>query len=185
MAKPENISEKSLVEGCSRNDRRAQEALYRLFFDKMFRMVSRHTNDEQRALEIVNNGFLRVFSKISTFRHEGSLEGWVRRLVFHAIADHFRKEPQKIFFLDPEERDAPVHNNALSNLYFEDLTRLVDMLPKATREVFWLYAIEGFQHTEIATQLQISEGTSKWHLSNARQKLKELLQTYYNQHHHA
>jgi RNA polymerase sigma factor (sigma-70 family) len=185
MSKSGDITEKSLVEGCARNDRRAQEALYRLFFDKMYRMVARHTDDEQLALEIVNNGFLRVFTKIDSFRFEGSLEGWIRKLVFHAISDHFRKEPKKIFFLDPEERELPVHNNALNNLYLEDIVRLVDMLPKATREVFWLYAIEGFAHAEIAARLSISEGTSKWHLSSARQKLKDLLLTHYNLPHHA
>ncbi|MBX2929226.1 MAG: sigma-70 family RNA polymerase sigma factor [Saprospiraceae bacterium] len=178
-------TEKALVEGCIRNDRRCQEAFYRKFFDTMFRMVSRYTDDRDLAMEIVNNGFLRVFQKLDTFTFSGSLEGWVRRLVFHALSDHFRRQPKNVHFIDLEERDAPVSGNVLNSLYFEDIIKLVDMLPNASREVFWLYAIEGYPHAEIGKRLHISEGTSKWHLSMARQKLKELLHTHYNLNYHA
>ncbi len=180
MAEKAAYTEKELVEGCIRNDRRCQEAFYRKFFDTMFRMVSRYTEDRELALEIVNNGFLRVFKKLDTFSFSGSLEGWVRRLVFHAMSDHFRREPKQVHFMDLADRDAPQNGNVLNDLYFEDIVKLVDMLPDSSRQVFWLYAIEGFAHAEIARRLNISEGTSKWHLSMARQKLKELLHTHYN-----
>jgi RNA polymerase sigma factor (sigma-70 family) len=168
-------TEKELVEGCIKNDRYCQELLYRRFFDSMMRMCTRYTHDRDEALLIVNNGFLRVFKKLDRFGFKGSLEGWIRRLVFHSLSDHYRGKAKDIRFLEIVDRDYPDSNGALSKLYFEDIMDLVEELPPATKQVFILYAIEGFNHVEIGAQLGISDGTSKWHLSAARAKLKELL----------
>ena len=168
-------TEEELVAGCVRNDRLCQELLYRKFFPTMYRMCQRHANQEEETLEILNTGFLRVFTKLHTFAFKGSLEGWIRRIIFHSLADYYRKNDKQLHFLPMEDWDAPTASTPLENLYFEDVISLVDKLPKATREVFWLYAIEGYSHNEIGEQLGISSGTSKWHLSNARQKLKDLV----------
>ena len=170
-----NYTEQELVEGCARNERRAQEALYRRFFPEMLRMCRRYTRDEDTAIEIVNNGFLRVFKKIHTFAFKGSLEGWVRRLVYHSMADHFRDNARYLHFLVLEERDEAVPERGHEVFYEEDILRAVRTLPPVSQEVFRLYAIEGYSHAEIAENLSISEGTSKWHLSTARQKLREIL----------
>lgn len=146
----------------------------------MFRMCTRYAKDEEEAMEIVNAGFMKVFTKIDTFAFKGSLEGWIRRLCFHCLADHYRKQDRKLHFLALEDRDAPTPASPLENLYFEDIIGLVDQLPRATREVFWLYAVEGYTHVEIAEKVGISSGTSKWHLSNARQKLKALIEKQYH-----
>ncbi|MCB0636809.1 MAG: RNA polymerase sigma factor [Lewinella sp.] len=147
----------------------------------MYRMCLRYAKSEDEAMEIVNAGFLRVFTKLDTFAFKGSLEGWIRRLCFHCLADHYRKQDRQVHFLALEDRDAPTEASPLQRLYFEDIIQLVDKLPQATREVFWLYAVEGYTHVEIAEKVGISSGTSKWHLSNARKKLKALLeQQYYN-----
>ena len=181
--KPE-YNEAQIVAGCVQNDRTAQEILYRQHFAKMMQMCLRYTNgDREKALEIFNDGFLRVFKKINTFEFKGSLEGWIRRLVFHAISDYFKANRQymdSIVFEEPEHQNTEgglkkVESGGLSNLYFEDIIKMVDMLPPATREVFKLYAIDGYNHNEIAEQLGISVGTSKWHLSTARGKLKVLI----------
>lgn len=186
MAKPEQFTERELVEGCVRNDRFFQEMLFRRYFPTMMRMCRRYANDQDTAMEIVNIGFLRVFQKIDTFAFKGSLEGWIRRLVFHSLSDYYKKQNRKgIHFLDIEDRDAPVRSEAISNLHFEDIIKLVDMLPDATRNVFYLYAIEGYSHKEIGEQMRISEGTSKWHLSVARKKLRDLIQQLYNLNYHA
>ena len=172
-----NWTERELVDGCVRNDRRAQEALYRRFFPGMMRMCLRYTRDEGRAMEIVNNGFLRVFKKLDTFAFKGSLEGWVRRLVYHSVADHFREHAKYYHFLVFEERDATVLETGNDRFFEEDILREVRALPPTSQEVFRLYAIEGFSHNEIAERLGMSEGTSKWHLSTARAKLREQLET--------
>lgn len=172
-------TDEALVAGCAANDRRAQEALYRRFFPEMLRMCRRHTRDDEVALDILNRGFLRVFQKIHTFAFRGSLEGWVRRLVWHSLADHFRDNARYARFLVFEERDdsnVPAAGHEADAFHEEEILRAVRNLPPMSQEVFRLYAIEGYSHAEIAESLRISEGTSKWHLSTARQKLREKLQ---------
>jgi RNA polymerase sigma factor (sigma-70 family) len=180
-----NLSENEIVAGCVRNDRKCQEILYRRHFPAMIQMCLRYTNgDKERALEILNDGFLRIFKKIDTFEFKGSLEGWIRRLVFHAISDYFKQNQKyldNIVFSEvlPEPKIAQNGRNtegALSNLYYDDLVRNIEILPPATREVFRLYALEGFSHAEISAQLHISVGTSKWHLSTAREQLRKVVQ---------
>lgn len=168
-------SEKTIIEGCLRNERYWQEVLYRQYFPTMMRMVMRYANDEDTAMLIVNTGMLKVFQKLDTFEFKGSFEGWIRRLVFHSVSDYFRKEKKHLHFMVFEERDRSSKTNALDNLYESDILKLVDELPPSSANVFRLYAIEGYTHVEISKMLGISEGTSKWHLSNARKKLQELL----------
>ncbi|MBV6428770.1 MAG: hypothetical protein KIPDCIKN_03307 [Haliscomenobacter sp.] len=175
-----DYSEKELVEQCAKNKRQAQEALYRRFFPAMLRMCLRYSSDKDIALEILNAGFLRVFQKIHTFSFSGSLEGWIRRIIFHSISDYFRQHARQETILDWDGRDAPTRATALNELYFQDIMGLVDHLPAAEKEVFVLYAIEGFTHAEIGERLNMSPGTSKWHLSMARKQLKELIQHLYN-----
>lgn len=169
------LTEKDLVAGCVQNDRQHQEVLYRRFFPAMIGMCLRYTQDRNLAMEIVNTGFLRVFKKLDTFKFNGSLEGWIRKIVYHSLADHFKKKSNKIHFLEIEQGDKPRENLVLEGLYAEDILKSVDKLPDATRRVFILYAIEGFKHHEIAEDLCISIGTSKWHLSEARKKLRGFL----------
>lgn len=172
-----NYSDQELVDGCVRNDRRTQEAFYRRFFPEMLRMCLRYTRDEDTAIEIVNNGFLRVFKKLHTYAFKGSLEGWVRRLVYHSMADYYRDNARYLHFLVLEERDEVVPERGHDVFYEEEILKAVSTLPPVSQQVFRLYAIEGYSHAEIAANLSISEGTSKWHLSTARQKLRDLLET--------
>ena len=170
-----NKSEKALVEGCVQNDRNCQEQLYKRYFASMMKMCMRYASDQDEAMMIVNNGFLRVFKKIHTYSFKGSLEGWIRRLVFHSLSDYYKKQSRYLHFMVFEDRDASTSTNALSGLYLEDILKMVNHLPPATADVFRLYAIEGFPHAEIGKKLGISEGTSKWHLASARKKLKEMI----------
>lgn len=171
-----NYTDQEMVDGCVRNDRRMQEAFYRRFFPEMLRMCLRYTRDEDTAIEIVNNGFLRVFKKLHTFAFKGSLEGWVRRLVYHSMADYYRDNARYLHFLVLEERDEIVPERGHDVFYEEEILKAVSTLPPVSQQVFRLYAIEGYSHAEIADNLSISEGTSKWHLSTARQKLRDLLE---------
>lgn len=185
MPKKKELTEEELVKACVANDRRGQEMLFRKYFPTMMRMCMRYTDDKQVAMEIVNAGFLRVFKKLHTFSFAGSLEGWIRRLVFHALSDHFKKQTKPVHFLSLEDRDAPHESNALDQLFWEDIIKLIDYLPSASKEVFWLYAIEGYSHAEIAERVNISVGTSKWHLSNARKKLRQLISQINNKSNYA
>jgi len=175
MLKKQKYTEKEIVEGCIRNERNFQEILYRQHLATMMRMCMRYTNDRDKAMEIINSGFLRVFQKLHTFAFKGSLEGWIRKLVYHSISDYFKKESKYLQFLVFEERDQSTLEKAHSELYAEDLLKIVDTLPPSTQRVFRLYAIDGYSHVEISKRLEISVGTSKWHLSNARKILKQLI----------
>ncbi|MBI1225673.1 MAG: sigma-70 family RNA polymerase sigma factor [Bacteroidetes bacterium] len=175
MFQKKQHTDEELVKGCVANDRYWQEQFYRRFFPTMMEMCLRRTDDKDEAMSIVNNGFLRVFKKIHLYSFKGSLEGWVRRLVWHSLADYFRDQQKYVHFLVFEERDEPVYANTASQLYVEDILKMVNSLPPASAEVFRLYAIEGFSHAEIGEQLGISDGTSKWHLSTARQQLRKMI----------
>ncbi|MCR9287510.1 RNA polymerase sigma factor [Saprospiraceae bacterium] len=175
MFKRKKYTDEELVNGCVANDRFFQEKLYRKYFASMMSMCMRYTRDKEVAMIIINNGFLRVYKKIELYSYKGSLEGWIRRLVFHSLSDYFKKESRQIRFLELENRDAPINGEGLQNMYMEDLMKMVDLLPPATKKVFTLYAIEGYTHVEISKNIGISEGTSKWHLATARKKLKQLI----------
>jgi len=164
-----------LIKGCKANDRRSQEELYRTFFDKMLAMCRRYTQDEDQQISILNDGFLKVFKKIDTFKGEGSFEGWVRRLVFSSLSDYFRKENKYLKFMIFDTPDSELPSESEESLYYQDIIKLIDRLPEKTKDVFHKYAIEGYTHKDIGAELNISEGTSKWHLSEARKKLQELL----------
>jgi len=185
MWKKKTYTDRELVQGCANNERKFQELLYRRYFRSMMYMCMKHTEDRDLAMQIVNNGFLKVFKKIDSFSFKGSLEGWIRRIVFHSLSDFYKQHSKYVQFLVFEEKEKTIPDTVLSNMYVEDILKMVNELPPATKKVFHLYAIEGFAHKEIAAQLQISEGTSKWHLSAARKTLKKMLSnsSNINKHH--
>lgn len=143
----------------------------------MYALCTKYCKDESEALIMLNDGFLKVFKNISSFRHDGSLEGWIRKIIFRSIADHFRIKSNQVRFILPEDNmpELIAQENASSALDIEDLIHIIEVLPAASAKVLLLYAIEGFSHKEIGQLLDISENTSKWHLSNARQILREKL----------
>ncbi|MEM7103805.1 MAG: sigma-70 family RNA polymerase sigma factor [Bacteroidota bacterium] len=177
-------TEEEIIKGCVRNDRFFQEVLYRKYFAKMMHLCFRYTSDRDKAMEIVNNGFLRVFQKIDKYSFKGSFEGWVRKLVFHSISDYFRKESKYAETIIFESYEKVDNHSILNQMYVEDIMRLVRSLPPATQKVFELYAIEGYTHVEIGKELGISSGTSKWHLAEARKKLKIMLKTLQTSYYH-
>ena len=126
-------------------------------------------------MEILNNGMLRVFQKIGQFEQKGSLEGWIRRIVYHALCNHFQSKSNYIKFLILEDYDAPIRPAVEDQSKLDSLLAMINNLPTATGKVFKLYAIDGYRHREIADILNISTGTSKWHLSEARKQLKEMI----------
>lgn len=165
-----------LIQGCIRNERSSQEKLYRMFYPKMMAMVRRYIDQEMQAEEVMNNGYLRAFQKIGQYNFQGSFEGWLRKIIFHAVSDYVKqnhKYSEKVILV---EKDEVVHKDHADKLYYDQLLELVQGLPDATRTVFNMYVMEGFTHKEIGGMLGISEGTSKWHLSEGRRQLKEKIE---------
>lgn len=148
----------------------------------MMAVVRRYIDHYEQAEEVLNNGFLRAFQKIDQYTFQGSFEGWLRKIVFHSVSDYVKQNTrynEKIMLV---EKDEYVHKDHADKMYYEQLLLLVQQLPDATRSVFNMYIMEGFSHKEIGKMLGISEGTSKWHLSEGRRILKdkiERLQLHY------
>lgn len=171
------MTEKELIKACKKNDRKAQEMLYRKYFNMVKSICIRYTQDDDKLISIINDSFLKIFKGIINYQATGSFEGWIRRTSFNALSDYFRKDnryTKNTSFLVPEQSS---NSEAISDLYYADLLDMVDILPETTKLVFKKYAIEGYTHKEIGESLGFSDGTSKWHLFEARKKLKNILKT--------
>jgi RNA polymerase sigma-70 factor (ECF subfamily) len=168
-----------IIAGCIKNDRRAQEQLYRSFYRAMISLCLRYTKNEADAVEVLNNGFLKVFKNIQRYHSsQASLYTWIRAIVINSCID-FVKSKQRIEqhseLTEAMEVDIPA--DVVSKMKTTELLQLVRELPPATQAVFNLYVIEGYNHKEIADLLKISTGTSKWHLSEAKKSLQKKIQT--------
>jgi RNA polymerase sigma factor (sigma-70 family) len=142
----------------------------------MMALVRRYIDQEMQAEEVLNNGYLRAFQKIKQYNFQGSFEGWLRKIVFHAVADYVKQNARYTDHVIMVEKDELVHKDHADKLYYDQLVKMIQMLPEATRAVFNMYVLEGFTHKEIGNMLGISEGTSKWHLSEGRKVLKERIE---------
>lgn len=131
-----------------------------------------YVKDVHQAEDLMITAFMKVFLNLASFSHQGSFEGWIRRIMVNECISFLRAN-RRIVFLDDEKFRDDSHSDIESNLSVEDLQSLIDALPDGYRMVFNLYAIEGYKHREISAMLGISEGTSKSQLSHARRILKE------------
>lgn len=161
-----------LIRGCMRNERSAQEQIYSMFYPRMMGVVRRYIDHIEQAEEVINNGFLRAFQKVNQYTFQGSFEGWLRKIIFHSVSDYVKQNTRYNENIVLVEKDEYIHKDHAENLYYNQLLELVHALPDATRSVFNMYVMEGYSHKEIGKALGISEGTSKWHLSEARRMLK-------------
>ncbi len=179
--KLENTDLNLLWNACLTEDRKAQFKLYQLFSNKMFAVCLRYAADKDEAADILQTGFIKVFSKSQLFDNKGSLEGWIRRIMVNtAIEMHRRNKANFLESLQEQHQDMhETHARTDDSIHYKDLMQLVTRLPIGYKTVFNLYAIEGYSHKEIAAMLLISEGNSKSQLSRARQWLKDKL-THHN-----
>ncbi len=171
-----------LVEQCQRGNTFAQKRLYDHYVGRLFRVSLRYVRDESEAEEVLMNAFLKVFGSIQNFiyRDDNSFEAWLRRIVVNEALQHLRST-RKILSIHADEETVnypDVDSLPDAALNVEQLHSLIRELPPGYRTVFNLYAIEGFTHAEIASQLAISENTSKSQLSKARALLQTWLKQY-------
>jgi len=168
-----------LITGCKEGNRLAQKYLYQRYFGRVLGIGMRYASSKEEAVEVLNLAFLKVFENIHQFKSKGSLGGWIAKIVFNTSIDFVRSQSTYKKVIDfNETSEQPIQNEALDNLAVEDIYRFIQKLPATSRTVFCLYAIDGYKHHEIAEQLGISEGTSKWYLSEARKELKSLMKHY-------
>lgn len=169
-------SEEELLAKCLKGKRSAQQELYNRFADKMLAVCLRYVG-EFEAEDVLVSAFMKIFDKIGQFSGEGSLEGWIRRIMVNESLMHLRKNKNIQYAEDIETAEREMSGElADAQLEVDDLMQMVQELPDGYRMVFNLYAIEGYSHKEIAQQLNISEGTSKSQLSKARNMLRQKLE---------
>ncbi|MGZ3882924.1 MAG: RNA polymerase sigma factor [Bacteroidia bacterium] len=169
-----------LINECINRERRAEYAMYKATYSYLMSICIRYTRNSDKAKEILNMGFLKILDNLEKYRPEVPFKTWIRRIMINTLIDEYRKDKKHAQNLEYVEEyydtsDYAELNDALSRINTKYIYELIAKLPPASQQVFNLYVIDGFSHKEIAEMVGISEGTSKWHLNSAREKLKQLL----------
>lgn len=165
-----------ILEACIKGNKYSQKVLYDTFAPKMFGICLRYASDFHQAEDLLQEGFIKVFSKLDLYKNKGSFEGWMKRIFINTAIEHYRKNIR----LNPlsvlqEAKNHTTEEEALQNLAQQDLLEMIQQLPLGYRTVFNLYAIEGYNHREIGDLLDISSGTSKSQLARARIALQKMV----------
>lgn len=167
--------DKRLIKKAAKKNRSAQHKLYERYAPKMLSVCRMYVSDRQFAEDVMLKGFFKVFKHLKKFKFEGSFEGWVRRIMIREAIDFLRRQKQMNFSNNLED-DYTLEAIQLTDFDETDyLQEMIDRLPAGYRAVFVMYAVEGYKHREIATELGISVGTSKSQLAKARQLLQHKL----------
>lgn len=171
------LNEEFLLSGCKRNDRRSQESLYKLFAGKMYAICLSYAGERPLAQDILQESFIKVFRNIDNYKNDGSLEGWIRRIVANTAIDHIRKKKREGNYIDiePGNQDLQAPDSVLKMIGFNELMQQVERLPEGARMIFNMHALDGYSHKEIAERLNITEGTSKSQFSRARKLLMNFI----------
>ena len=172
---------KKIIKGCLEGNRRDQELLYRRHAAKLYAVCLQYSGNDEEARDILQEGFIKIFENLVYYKHEGSFEGWMRRITVNTALEKFRNK-HNLYRVDdidliPEPEVEP-DNEDYAGLEANDLLAIIRELPPKYRMVFNLYAIEGYSHKEIASMINISEGTSKSNLSRARVILQRRVWAY-------
>lgn len=170
----------AIIEQLKENDRKAQKLVYEKLFGKMNAVCVRYVKDRDDAMEVTNNAFFKVFKNIHQFKNQGSFEGWVKRITINTALDYLKeiKNYKNNVQIDTDSLqlyNGVIDNRVISKFNVQELLALVELLPPMAKTVFNLYAIDGYQHKDIADMLNINEVTSRTYLHAARNKLKQLL----------
>jgi RNA polymerase sigma-70 factor (ECF subfamily) len=171
-----------LLNDAAKGDRRAQFQLYKRCFSVLMSVCVRYRRSEEEAAAMVNEGFLKIVNSLTKYSPETPFEAWIRRIMINTLIDDFRKNRKVQELIENQDfTDTNNHNGLVdfntADLQFEagQLEAMIRSLPPMSQKVFNLFAIDGYGHLEISELLGISEGTSKWHLSFARQRLRDML----------
>ena len=156
-----------------------QEELYQRFSPRMYAVCLRYAGNADEAQDVLQDGFIKVFKKMDSFRGEGSFEGWMRRVFVNTAIEHFRRKRYMMPVTEKEENTLEgKYISVLDELGAKDILALVQELSPGYRTVFNMYVVEGYTHREIADMLGISEGTSKSQLSRAKVILQDMVRTH-------
>ena len=176
IALPLEYDEKSLITACARQERWAQKVLYEDHYSKMMGVCLRYSNDQEEALDILHEGFIKVFKNIRKYQPGTSLSAWIRRIMVNTAIDYYRKSiRRRTEDIEQAYNISPADADAISQCTEQEILDAVQQLSPAYRAVFNLYVIEGYSHKEIAEMLDITESTSRANLFKARVNLESSL----------
>jgi RNA polymerase sigma factor (sigma-70 family) len=168
------LTEKQLIEDCLKGNARSQHKLFQRFGGIMMTVCRRYAADQTEAEDMLQDAFIKVFTHLDQYRFEGSLEGWIRRIVVHCALKALQKKRIRFTDIARETEALPSPDaGALSAMSAAELLKLISALPDGYRVVFNLYVIEGYDHNEIAALLDISPATSRSQLLKARRALRD------------
>lgn len=172
-------AEEQLIQLCLKNDRKAQKNLYDRYSRKMMGVCLRYAGDTELAKDMLQDGFIRVFTNLTAFQNSGSFEGWMRRIIVNTCLEHLRKND---ILQNAEDLDQPFSTvydseySVVEELSAQDLMKIIGELPDGFRIVFNMYVIEGYSHKEIGEVLNITESTSRSQLTRAKQLLQKRIE---------
>jgi len=171
------FSDEEILIGCLKQNRKYQQALYQRFCRKMMSVCLRYAKDDMQAEDFLQDGFIKVFTKLDQFKSEGSLEGWVRRVIVNTALQTLRSNKNSPITADDIDDIRPIgaNDDTIERMSADELHCIIKKLPTGYRTIFNLYVVEEFTHKEIAEQLGISEGTSKSQLARARMLLQKMI----------
>jgi len=172
---PYEFSDEELIEGSLNRNRHLQEMLYRKFADGMFTVACNYSENDDEAADILQEGFIKVFRKLHTHDQSKSLAGWIRRIIVNTALEHYRKKKRHLEVVEDYYQETDWEEDFFGDLNGTEIVSLVNKLPSKAQMVLKLYTMEGYAHQEIATELNISVGTSKSQLSRAKTLLREML----------
>lgn len=181
------LIDQSLISRCIEHDRRAQHELYKKCYSVLMSICIRYEKNRTDAEALLNMGFLKVVTKLEKYNTEIPFEAWIRRIMINTVIDEYRKrkkEQETIEYTDFDDHhyNRSIDFNAAEKFFnAEELQIMINELPTVSKRVFNLHVIDGFSHKEIGDMLEISIGTSKWHVSNARKLLKEKIEKRLNE----
>ena len=171
----------AVIRACLKQDKNAQKIIYETFYPLMLAILRRYIKDEEEALDVLNQGYMKIFRKIDQYHFENSFEGWCKRIIINTALDHLRsnKRYRDVFSFDAIIPAHKVYNDGMNNLSFDELMGVIEEISPVSKAVFNLFVIDSFSHKEIADKFNISVGTSKWHLSSARRQIQARLKEVY------
>ncbi|MEX0968440.1 MAG: RNA polymerase sigma factor [Bacteroidia bacterium] len=172
---------KELLIRCRKKEKKAQFELYQDCYEFLMRICLRYEKNEDDAHAVLNLAFLKILNSLKHHNQKIPFEIWCKRITINTIIDEFRKNKKYKEYMQFGELDenGELEGNVLSeaenNLTAEDIEKMLQALPAMNRKIFNLHVIDGYTHKEIGQMMNISDGTSKWHVSNARSKLQQVL----------
>lgn len=171
----------AIIKGCRKNDRKAQEELYRRYKDVLFILCLKYCSNDAEAEDILHNAFITIFTNIHTLKDTSAFEGWIKRITINQAISSFKKSILLSPIKEDVAEDTTIYNDELDTISAGQIMAMVQQLPHQYRLVFSLYELEGYSHNEISQMLSISESTSKSNLHRAKAILKEKVRLANNQ----